>query len=169
MGSAEPEYHSHNDRQGGQGHRQAFTTAAFSRAWADASMTAAEVGAMFGITGWCANWRAKSMGLQKKIKGRRPTCSDVEFVALWSSKLSTEGMAELLKRHVSSIHRRAERMGLPPRKSGFDPDRMTLAAYRETILAKAMAETARIEQAQIKLAEMWDHPSYHPTGKRTAA
>lgn len=147
---------------------QPFTPAAFRRAWADDTLNAESVGRKFGIGLHAAHWRAKALGLPKKPRGRPSKIDRAALADMWAAGVSLHGIALHFNVHETSIWRSIHRAALPKRKPDA-PDQMTLARYRETLLAAAMADTARIEQRQFKLAEMWDQPGHHTSGKRKAA
>lgn len=156
------------DRKVAQGLVQPFTPAAFRRAWADPRLSAEDVGRRFGLGLHAAHWRAKALELPRKSPGNFSTISRDEFTAMWLAGVSGAEMATHFGVNDSNIARAAKRFDLPGRRRGARR-KMTLAQYHETLLAKAMAETARLEQAQIKLAEMWDQPGHNTSGKRKAA
>lgn len=145
-----------------------FSEAEFRRLWARQDMTAYRVAEALGCGATTAIKRAKRLGLPDKPKGYRAQVDTNELRTLWLLGISRAEIAAHLGITGSWVCRLAAALGLPPRGRGARP-RMTLAAYRETLLAKAMAETARIEQRQIKLAEMWDQPGHNTSGKRKAA
>jgi hypothetical protein len=129
--------------------------------WADRSITRAQIAATVGLSERAVTMRVKAMGLP--LRGRdtkRPSITDKAlFADLWWCGVGSSEIAAHFGVGPRTVANTRDRLGLPNRHPGKRPA-MTLAAFfiarREIALAKAMAKTAELEQAQFRLAEMWD-------------
>lgn len=107
-------------------------------------------------------WRkAKNLGL------RRPTTNNyarrikwpADFNQMWRAGVL---IADIMQAAVTEqvdvrcVSREARRRGLPPRNKGARWKAITMDEYRQINLAKAMAKTARIEQAAFISANLAD-------------
>lgn len=77
---------------------------------------------------------------------------------MWLAGVSKPDIAATVGVATLTIGRWAAREGLPRRSQSWRPA-MTLAGFHEAELARAMAEAARRDQAEWRLAEMVDPPS----------
>lgn len=171
--------HKHTvDRQGEQGSVQPFypadadprrfSEASFRRLWSRSDLTAERIGVLMGVAPATVLRRAKALNLPSKSAGHRVDVDDEALREMWGLGVRSGDIGAALGVSQAYVSRRVKKLGLPHRRPGAR-SRMTLSAYRETLLAKAMAETAVREQAQFKLAEMVDHRGTHTSGKRKAA
>lgn len=155
----------------------AFNPDIFAKLWANHSIPTARIAEAMGITRQGASWHAHRMGLPSRAKLRLTKHDPVLLAEMWNAGVSTDEIAAHFgMAHNSCAGNAARRLGLPPRVRGASGKHnggwvgnLPIAAFFEQKLAARMAETARIEQAQIKLAEMWDQPGHHTSGKRKAA
>lgn len=137
-------------------------------AMAAAGMTLAEIGAALGgISGKAVSYRLRARGIEKD-KVCRHARDKSQAVALYAAGVVVSEIAEFCRLNPATIRRAAREAGLPARTRRDRAESMSIAEYAEARLAKAMAETARAERRQIKLAEMWDQP-HHGDGKKRAA
>lgn len=141
------------------------TQATIRRAWSNPSITARAAAKGLGIARSTLWKRAKGMGLPPKPTGRRVQFDHPDFPAMWAFGVTAKEIAAHFDLHPDTPLKAARRLGLQARPKGKE----TMADFLAHKLAKSMAETARIEQAQIKLAEMWDQPGHNTSGKRKAA
>ena len=147
------------------GHRGKPASEAELRRMVADGMTAREIGEVLDISLSAARCRLVVRGIGSPRRGPRPIDPSA-MVELYAAGVNIAEIAGHLGVSVRIVRINARAAGLSPRPLGSRG--ITLAQYRETLLAKAMAETARIEQRQIKLAEMWDQP-HHGGGKKRAA
>lgn len=136
------------------GSRQAGTrlsVAAFSRLWADRSLTVAQIAAAIGVASEQAvAARAKKRGLPDRndMKGASRRKIDVaEFKAMWAFGVSTREIAAHFGISVAGVKIAVARYDLPRRmgRSGCRPQ-LTVADYRTAVAVARMADVAKAEQ-----------------------
>lgn len=134
-----------------------YSVAEFKRLWLDPGMTKARIAARFGMARVQVQLHARRLGLPPRRTGAPPVYTfGPEFDAMWRARVMAREMASVYGCAPTLIHKEAERRGYGPR--GRAGPRLTLAQFR-------LAETARAEQAALRLAEMVDN--FHP-GRRAA-
>ena len=129
-------------------------------------MSARQIGAALDISTNAAMSRLAARGIRLWRRGPRPF-DPRAVLELYAAGVNIIDIAEHFGVSVKSIRNKARDAGIPRRPFGSRGKR--LADYQQEQLAARMAETARQEQAQIKLAEMWDQPGTHISGKGKAA
>lgn len=132
-----------------------FSIAAFQRIWGQPELRAYDVARHFGLSHDGAVRKAKALGLKPKPTGKRPIIDRETFSPMWIAGVMSGEIGRHYGVSASAASHAARRFGLPPRAHGSYGE-MTLAQYRDTILASAMARDAAMEQRQILLAEMAD-------------
>jgi predicted DNA-binding transcriptional regulator AlpA len=129
--------------------------AKFRALWLDPNLGRKEV---MAATGMCKStvwlW-AKRLNLPRKRMGRTEVANQDQLRALWLAGIGIAEIAGFFSASESTIFKATRRMALPSRRPGTRPE-MTLAQFRDTLLAKAMARDAAAEQRQMILAEMAD-------------
>jgi hypothetical protein len=135
---------------------------------AASGMTLDEIGvALGGISGKAVSFRLRARGITKP-----PVCRHAKdathAVALYVAGVIIADIAEACAMTVETVRRAARDAGYPPRRAADRLRSISLHDYRQQQLSARMAETASIEQRQIKLAEMWDQPGHQRSGKRAA-
>ena len=144
--------------------------AKFTRMWLS-DMSLVDIAAHFGCSTRTATYRAKSYGLPGKRGGPRPKADRALIREMYCFGLELTEIAKGAGVHEMTVRRIIADLGLPMRGKGYRSrqKREKLEDFLAHKLAARMAETARIEQRQIKLAEMWDQPGRYTSGKRKAA
>ena len=136
---------------------------------AASGMTLDEIGAALGgISGKAVSFRLRARGITKPPVHRRAKDA-THAVELYAAGVLVADIAEACGMTTETVRRAARDAGYPARRAADRARSIALNDYRQQQLAARMAETARIEQAQIKLAEMWDQPGHQTSGKRKAA
>ena len=119
------------------------------RAWSDETMTVAEAAASVGITRAALLDRAHSRGFPSRKSGRRFGVPVAEFTKLWNAGVRpTDLQARYHTPCRTTLTETAKRLGLRRFRKG--ESRITLDAYQQIQLTKAMADAARITRAAFK-------------------
>lgn len=127
----------------------------------------ASIGAKLGISAQAVWFRKETRGIPAPMLGRTKAKLDAapRILALYRAGISIDEITRVCRVSKLTVRQTAKAAGEPLRgKRGTNCPRLHDLAQER--LAKAMAETARMEQAQIKLAEMWDQPGHNTSGKR---
>ena len=132
-----------------------YSLSEFRALWTDRKLSSGEIGQRIGFCQTRACKLAKSMNLPAKRRGGPSKVDDDVLRVLWDAELSSSEIGLHFHCDKVAVLRAADRLGLAKRNRGFRPA-MTLAQYRDTLLAKAMACDAAAEQRQMILAEMAD-------------
>ena len=123
----------------------------------DKSVTCRVIALQVGLSEKGLTRRAKAMGLP--LRGfctKKLSIGDgAGFTALWRAGISLDEIARYFGVTCRTVSNTRVRLGLTQRIPGTRPA-MTLAEYRDTLLARAMSRDARLEQARMILAEMAD-------------
>lgn len=140
-------------------HFRRISRAEFAAMWADRSITRREIAASVGLSEKGVSCRAKAYGLALRgLRTKRPSIKDESlFRAMWGAGVGCDDLARYFKVDRRTIDNTRARLELPMRYKGQRP-KMTAAQF-------FMRETAKAEQAQLRLAEMVDAPYF---GRRAA-
>jgi hypothetical protein len=124
--------------------------AEFRRMWLDESLTSREIGERLGVTEQAVRWRAKVRGLphRKGGGGKFRKIDPVRFRAMWDANVGSADIARAFGVCQPCVNLRAREWGFPKRNC---------TRWNMVPLARFLwAETARKEQAALRLAEMVD-------------
>ncbi len=139
------------------GHRgKVISNADFRRLWLDESLTTIEIGKLLGISQEAVCERARARRFPPRRMGPPSLIRDKDiFRAMWDAGVSVADISA----HFGVAERTARDMrrslGIP-RRAGGKHTTITLRDFLQARLAERMAEAARIEQAALRNAEMWD-------------
>ena len=127
----------------------------------DQGLRLAEIGAVVGLHGDTVARKQKILGLRAKTKNnyRDHIQWPAQFDAMWRDGVLIADIMAAAKGRLTDVRcvsREAKRRGLPPRNRNCRWTALTINEWRELQLGKAMAVSARAEQAAIIDAEMAD-------------
>ena len=126
--------------------------------WADDDLTVDEIGARLGISGCSVRRLAYQAKFPPKRQGRPPANLPPIFDAMWRDGVDSSQIAAHFGVALSTVWEAAKARNLPARHRG-QRAKMTVPQFFEAELARAMAQTAEAERAQLRLAEMVDTPT----------
>lgn len=152
-------------------HFRRISSAEFAALWADHSITRAEIGRRVNLCEKAVTKRAVALGLPLRGQGsKKPSLKPADeplFRDLWRAGVSAAEIAERFGFKYRTVANTCARLKLPKRPPGQRP-KMTMAQYRETLLGRAMARAAAIEQGAIINADMADQIGYNVVGAKKA-
>lgn len=125
---------------------------AVRRAWLDSELTLAQAAASVGMAKDALQARAVVLGLPGRRMGRREVIrprQEVDFADLWRAGVSARQIGAHFGCSYCAVVNTAARLQLPMRGAGYRPA-MTLAAWAEGRMARALADCARTENARLK-------------------
>lgn len=124
--------------------------AEFRRMWMDETITAREIGEQLGVSEQAVRFRAKNRGLppRKGGGGKFRKIDPVRFRRMWDANVGSADIARAFGVTQPGVNLRARQWGFPKRNC---------TRWNMVPLVRFLwAETARQEQAAMKLAEMVD-------------
>ena len=143
--------------------------AEFRRMWEDLSMSVAEIGERLGICQTAVSSRAATRGLPARPKrGGKPVLDPDALRRLWLARVGISDIAEALGCDAKTVRNTRKRLGLPARNPGRWKETVALDDYRADQLRRAMAASAREEQAALVLSEMVDGRRTGGDGRKAA-
>ena len=130
------------------------SVAAIRAAWLNPSISVQEAATAVGYKRRKALWkRAKGLGLPPRPMGRKPVIDGALLAEMWLSNVSSHDIAHHFGVKQPSVSQAARKAGLPPRRGG---PQMGVMRIHEFWLRRALAVSARMEQAAMINAEMAD-------------
>lgn len=135
------------------------TVAEFRRMWEDPTITMADIADRLGICQRSVWQRAKYRGLGPRgyIVSKARCVFDDEFPAMFEARVTSEEIARHYGCTISNVEKHSRRIKVKRsrRITRWDAG-ISLAGFRDLQLREAMAESARREQAALRLAKMVD-------------
>ncbi|MCA0204319.1 MAG: hypothetical protein LCH92_08255 [Proteobacteria bacterium] len=128
-----------------------ITIAEFRRLWDDMSITQTEIGAMLGITEQAVNLRAKKRGFPPRGYPRKRMSKPVDrdlFAAMWAAGVGNQDIADHFAVSYFSVRHYRDRFGLQSRGRCGKFPAISIKAFWEGRMAKAMRVQAETERAK---------------------
>ncbi|APZ53115.1 hypothetical protein Ga0080574_TMP2781 [Salipiger abyssi] len=125
------------------GKTSSITAETLAPIWVNRGIPTQKVADMLGIERTTLSWKRSELGIAPRAKGRVPKASEDTFRRMWLAGVNVREMVEFFGyRHKQAIHKRRDRLGLPPRPMGSKGKSITLAQFHEQEIARRMSAQA---------------------------